>query len=263
MSAPQRLQVDRYRRVLRLAALLWASAAVVMVMPLPVMLFDTAERGLWWAFALPAAALLGASLLILWRHPGGHRLPTTAEAALVVTLGWGGAILAAATVFMLAAGLGPLGALFEATSGWTTTGLSVLEVERAPRSVLLLRSLLEFAGGAGIAILMISVLGGPPASGLAAIEGRREVLAPHVAHSSKLVLELCTGYAAVGAIAYRFAGMSWFDAVNHSLAAVSTGGFSTHVDSIGAWDSVAVEAVSEASPVPAKAQSIVSAAPGL
>lgn len=244
MSPRRRIVRDRYPLVLRLTALLWACAAVVLVLPLPSILFHPDEWRLWWAFGLPAVALMLSSIVILFRTPEVKRFPTTAEAALVVTLGWSGAILAAAMVFVLSAGMGPLNALFEATSGWTTTGLSVLDVERAPRVVLLLRSLLEYAGGVGIAIVMISVLGGPPASGLAVTEGRSDPLAAHVARSSKLVIGLTTGYAILGTIAYVIAGMSWFDAINHALAAVSTGGFSTRAASIGAWDSVAVEGVS-------------------
>ena len=62
--------------------------------------------------------------------------------------------------------------------------------------------------------------------------------------STRLVLLLYSAYALAGIVAYRLAGMNWFDAVNHSFAAVSTGGFSTRAQSIGYWDSPAIEAVS-------------------
>jgi trk system potassium uptake protein TrkH len=64
-----------------------------------------------------------------------------------------------------------------------------------------------------------------------------------VRQSARLVLIIYTSYAAIGTLAYWVAGMSLFEAFNHSFAAVSTGGFSTRPDSVGTWDSVAVEAV--------------------
>jgi len=66
---------------------------------------------------------------------------------------------------------------------------------------------------------------------------------PHVRHSARLVARIYAGYAVVGVVGLRLAGMSWFDAVNHAFAAVSTGGFSTRAASFGHWDSVMVEAV--------------------
>lgn len=90
---------------------------------------------------------------------------------------------------------------------------------------------------------MLSALAGPAGTGLSTAEGRGEQLVPHVGRSTRLVLALYTSYAALGVLGLRLAGMGWFDAVNHSLAAVSTGGFSTRPESIGYWDSPGVEAV--------------------
>jgi trk system potassium uptake protein TrkH len=65
-----------------------------------------------------------------------------------------------------------------------------------------------------------------------------------VRKSAGLVLAIYSGYALIGSIGYWLAGMSWFDAVNHAFAAVSTGGFSTHSASISHWNSPALELVS-------------------
>jgi trk system potassium uptake protein TrkH len=134
--------------------------------------------------------------------------------------------------------------VFEAMSGLTTTGLSVVDVGAVPGCLLLWRSIMQLAGGAGLAIIMLAVFSMPVGAGLYRAEGRTDQLAPHVLASTRLVLLLYSGYALAGILGYRLAGMSWFDAVNHSFAAVSTGGFSTRVQSIGYWDSPAVEAVS-------------------
>jgi trk system potassium uptake protein TrkH len=102
---------------------------------------------------------------------------------------------------------------------------------------------MQLAGGAGLAIIMMSAITGPTGVGVSTAEGRSDQLVPQVRQSARLVLLIYTSYAAIGTLAYWVTGMSMFDAVNHSFAAVSTGGFSTRVDSIGHWDSVAIEAV--------------------
>jgi trk system potassium uptake protein TrkH len=134
-------------------------------------------------------------------------------------------------------------ALFESTSGWTTAGLSVLDVTTASPLLLLYRSITQLAGGAGLAIVMLSALGGPVGSGLTIAEGRGEQLLPNVRRSARLVLTIYSVYVLVGILALHVAGMGWFDAVNHAFTALSTGGFSTRADSIAHWDSLAVEAV--------------------
>ena len=103
---------------------------------------------------------------------------------------------------------------------------------------------MQLAGGAGLAIIMMSAIVGPTGVGISSAEGRSDQLVPQVRQSARLVLMIYIGYAAAGTLAYWLAGMSLFDAVNHSFAAVSTGGFGTKPESIGHWDSPAVEAVS-------------------
>jgi trk system potassium uptake protein TrkH len=128
-------------------------------------------------------------------------------------------------------------------SGWTTTGLSVVDVTKAGQMILFWRSLMQLAGGAGLAIIMMSAIVGPTGVSISSAEGRSDQIVPQVRQSARLVLIIYACYAAVGTLAYWAAGMSPFDAVNHAFCAVSTGGFSTHAESIGYWDSVAVEAV--------------------
>ncbi len=189
-------------------------------------------------------AALGAWLRLRLSPARGEDL-NVHEGAVLVVLSWIAAI-AAGSLPLMACGLDPVEALFESTSGWTTTGLSVVDVEAAPRLLLLYRSTLQLAGGAGFAVVMLSSGGGPAGAGLGTAEGRADLLVPQVRRSARLVIGIYSLYAAGGTAAFRAAGMGWFDAVNHSFAAVSTGGFSTRVDSLGAWDSPAVEAVAVA-----------------
>lgn len=118
-----------------------------------------------------------------------------------------------------------------------------MDVTAAEKVILIWRSIIQLAGGAGLAIIMMSAIVGPVGMGISTAEGRSDQLVPNVRQSARLVIIIYTCYAFTGMIAYRIAGMSIFDAVNHAFAAVSTGGFSTRVESIGYWNSPAIEAV--------------------
>ena len=202
------------------------------------------EWGATPAFLLPGLALagLGAGLRRL-TPAGGRGALRLADASVVVLLSWVLAVTFAAVPFMWVGGLDFTEAVFEATSGWTTTGLSVIRAEAARPTILLLRSTLQLAGGAGLAILMLSALLGPPGVGLSRAEGRGEQLVPLVSRSASLVVRIYAGYTVVGTLLLRVVGMGWFDAINHAFGAVYTGGFSTRDASIGYWDSFSVELV--------------------
>lgn len=169
--------------------------------------------------------------------------PTTQEGMVVVVISWLLATLVGALPLMIAGDLTFTQAFFESTSGWTTTGLSVVDVTAAPHVVLFYRSALQLVGGAGFVIIVLSAIAGPTGSGLSAAEGRDDRLAPHVRQSAEIVVNLYITYAAVGVIALIAAGMDVFDALNHAFAALSTGGFSTRAASIGYYDSTLIEAV--------------------
>jgi len=76
-------------------------------------------------------------------------------------------------------------------------------------------------------------------------EGHSDMLAPNVRKSARYIIYIYTGYIATGILLYCLCGMNFFDAFNHSIAAISTGGFSTHSASIGYYNSVSIEVVTE------------------
>ena len=214
-----------------------------MVTPLVAVVAWPCEAAGAWAYAVPAAVLLVCGGLARSALLGASdRAPNLTEAGISVVLGWLGVCAASAVPFAVS-GLTLPQALFEAVSGWTTTGLSVVDVEHASHTLLLWRSVMQLGGGAGLAILMLAAITGPPGPGVSMAEGRDQ-LVPHVRRSAALVVLIYSGYVVVGVPAYLLAGMTPFDAINHTFAAVSTGGFSTRSASIGAWHSPAIEAVS-------------------
>ena len=235
---------QRYRAILGYTGLIWAIAGLVILSPLLALIFYPEESNLAWGFAIPGLVLAIAGGL-LWRFFAPKKTISLSlpEGSVIVVLAWLVAIAVGTIPFMLVQGLNFTQAAFESTSGWTTTGLSVVDVTKASRLILLYRSNIELAGGGGFAIIALSAISGLSGAGLTSAEGRSEQLAPNVRRSAKLVLSIYSGYAVVGILALVLAGMGWFDAVNHSFAALSTGGFSTRTDSIGYWNSPAVEAV--------------------
>jgi len=235
---------QRYAAILSSVGMILLPAGAVMLMPLLVLIPHPQEAGHAWAFGVPAACLFAIGI-ILWqafRFPPDITL-TVQEGGIIVLLGWIVVILFSAWPFTAVLGLPFSRALFESVSGWTTTGLSVVDVSSAGKMILIWRSIIQLAGGAGLAIIMMSAIVGPVGVGISSAEGRSDQLVPHVRQSARLVLIIYGCYALAGTIAYRMAGMSLFDAVNHSFSAVSTGGFSTHAESIGYWNSIAIEAV--------------------
>lgn len=235
---------QRYRLILGYTGSIWIVVGLLILSPLLTLPFHWHENALAPAFVKPGAVLVVGGLLLTWQLPKKQAATLTlAEGSVIVVFTWVTAVVAGAWPLMEISHLTFSQAIFEATSGWTTTGLSVIDVDHASRMVLLFRSIMQLAGGAGLAIIMLTALTGPVGMGLSTAEGRGDQLAPHVRQSATIVLELYAGYVVAGVLGLRVAGMSWFDAINHAFAALSTGGFSTHSASIGYFDSPAIEAV--------------------
>ncbi|MBN1958688.1 MAG: TrkH family potassium uptake protein [Desulfuromonadales bacterium] len=234
---------SRYRNILCYTALICSLIGLLIALPVLLLLFFPDEWGLGRVFLLTGTSVFFGSLLIrLMFKPDLDNALGFDEGAVIVVLSWTVAIIAGSVPFV-ASGLNWTQAVFETTSGWTTTGLSVVDVASVSPLILFFRSLMQLAGGAGLAILMLSALTGPAGVSLTTAEGRQDQLVPNVRQSTRLVVSLYFSYVLVGILALKLAGMSWFDAINHSFCALSTGGFSTQPESIGNWNAFHVELV--------------------
>jgi trk system potassium uptake protein TrkH len=165
------------------------------------------------------------------------------------------AAVAAALVYIIASLLGAipfmfyemtfLDAFFEAVSGWTTTGLTmIVDVESAPKSLLFWRSFMQWLGGVGIIVLLLTILSHGRASlRLYEAEARKERIKPRLVSTARLIWWIYITYTLAGIFLFFIAGMSEFDAVNHSMVALATGGFSVKNGSLGAYQSLEIEMV--------------------
>ncbi|MBE9489252.1 MAG: TrkH family potassium uptake protein, partial [Bacteroidetes bacterium] len=133
-------------------------------------------------------------------------------------------------------------AFFETISGYTTTGASILnDIEIVPKGVLFWRSLTQWIGGMGIIVLAIAILpllgiGGMQLFAAEAPGPSTDKLHPRITDTAKRLWLIYFGYTIAETILLKVAGMSCFDAMNHAMATLSTGGFSTKNASIAYWN---------------------------
>lgn len=232
---------DRYSTIFSYTGLILFIGGLIMSTPLLVLIARPEEKIHALSILMPSMVLIliGSATWRLFRSKYPTAL-SAQEGGIIVLFSWIVVSLFSALPFRLILKLSITHSVFESVSGWTTTGLSVIDVSAAPHMILIWRSIMQLAGGAGLAIIMLSAIAGPKGTGLSTAEGR-EQLVPNVRQSAKLVLSIYTGYVLVGIAAYRIGGMSFFDAVNHAFSALSTGGFSTRAESIGYWNSARIE----------------------
>lgn len=195
------------------------------------------------------SAVLG--LCIWWPHRLVRYELRLRDGFLIVSLTWVAASLVSSPPLMY----GPphlsfTHAMFEVTSGLTTTGATVISgLDGLPRSVLLYRQVLQFLGGMGIVILAVAILpmlriGGTQLFRAETTGPSRDAkLTPRIAETAKALWLVYVGLIVLCALAYWLAGMDLFDAVSHAMATVSTGGFSTHDAAFEHWNSPLLESV--------------------
>ena len=133
-------------------------------------------------------------------------------------------------------------AFFETISGYTTTGASILnDIEILPEGVLFWRSMTHWIGGMGIIVLAIAILpllgvGGMQLFAAEAPGPGGDKLHPRITDTAKRLWLIYFGYTVAETILLQIAGMSFFDAINHALSTLSTGGFSTKNASVAYWN---------------------------
>ena len=140
-------------------------------------------------------------------------------------------------------------AFYETMSGFTTTGSSILSnIESLPNSLLFWRALTHWIGGLGIVFFTVAVfpifgLGDMHLFAAESVGPMRAKLHPRISITARWILTVYIGLTVIATVAFYAAGMGWFDALCHSMSAVSTGGFSTKQASIAAFASPLIEYV--------------------
>lgn len=192
-------------------------------------------------FALLTTSTAGG---LLHRFTREKKEMSLRDGFLIVALGWFFmAFFGALPYFFSQAIPSFTNAFFEAMSGFTTTGATILnEIERFPKALLFWRAFTHWIGGMGIIVLSLAIL---PLLGIGGMQlFKAEVpgptadkLTPRVAHTARILWLVYVGITLLEVMLLMFGGMSLFDAFCNAFATMATGGFSTKTASIGAFNS--------------------------
>ena len=167
----------------------------------------------------------------------------------IIVLFWIVLSFAGSVPFYLS-GMTFIDSIFESTSGITTTGATVISnIDALPESLLFYRQLLQWMGGMGLIVLAIAVM---PLLGIGGgqiykteVPGAmgEQRLTPRIKETAQALWLIYLGLTIACAVLYYFNGMSIFDSISHSMSTVAIGGFSTHNESIGFFDSISIELI--------------------
>lgn len=232
-----------WKVILNVMGILVAINGLFMLLCIPTALYYQ-EGGLN-VLAIPAGitSLLGGGTWFFTRK--NQRILNKRDGYIIVTMGWLCMSLAGCLPYFL---LGDphfpdfASAFFESISGFTTTGASILnDIEAVPKSVLLWRSLTHWIGGMGIIVLTIAIL---PLLGIGGMQlfaaespgPTPDKLHPRITETAKRLWLIYVGMTVVETLLLWIGGMTFFDAINHAFATVSTGGFSTKGASLAHFD---------------------------
>lgn len=237
-----------YKIILRVLGGLLYGEAVTMLMCMAVALCYQEDDILFFASSAIITVFAGAVLKFLGRK-AVNKL-SRRDAYLLVSLVWIVYSLFATLPFLLGGYLHSFtDAYFEAMSGFTTTGATIIDdVEALPHGILTWRSLTQWVGGLGIVFTVIalipSVAGGSGSIRVFGAESTGPIktkLQPKLSTSARYIWFVYLALSVACCLSYRVFGMGWFDAANYTMSSVATGGFSTYNDSTEYFHSPALE----------------------
>jgi trk system potassium uptake protein TrkH len=172
------------------------------------------------------------------------------EGYLIVTVGWLSMLVFSMLPYLFSGVIPSIpDAFFETVSGMTTTGATVLEdIEAVPKSILLWRSMTQWIGGMGIIVLTIAIL---PFLGVGGIElfvaeapgPVSDKIHPRIRATARALWIIYVSLTLILCLALNFLGMNFFDAINHAMTTMATGGFSTKNDIIDHFQAPAIQYV--------------------
>ena len=200
------------------------------------------------ASTLISLALAGVSL---WLARQGTKKLFRREALCTIGLTWILATLVGAIPYLLSLeNCSWADAIFESCSGLTTTGATAFsDFNEFPKSLLYWRSLSQWVGGLGVVVFFVAILSSLGAGAKILFSNESSARSSdfeegRVQRGAFQLLIYYLGITAACLIAYRLGGMNWFQAINHAMTTIATGGFSTELDSIGAFNSPTLEWIS-------------------
>ena len=236
--------MNHFRPALFVTGLFLIGLAAFMWVPLLYMLWVGEDGGYEFLLSSAITLLIGGVLAYVFGKRESFAL-VPRQVFVLTTLAWVSVSLFAALPLLLIHHINYTDAFFETMSGLTTTGSTVLvRLDEAPRGILLWRSLLQWIGGIGFIAMGVLILPFLRVGGMrlfhAESSDRSEKVLPRFESVAKAIFFIYVILSAACVAAYYLAGMSMFDAVNHAMTTVSTGGYSTHDASMGFFNSAPI-----------------------
>ena len=223
--------------------LLFNSAAILITSFVSFLLKDGFFNNI--IYASLCCLVIGSIIMFFSRNP--TKVINRRDGYLIVIFGWLTMVFSGTLPYVFTDTINNIPDLiFETMSGYTTTGSSIIsDIESLPQSIIFWRSMTHWLGGMGIIVLAIAILpllgiGGmqlfsaeAPGSGISG-----DKIHPRISNTAKRLWFIYIGLTLAETLLLNFAGMSLFDAINHSMSNIATGGFSTKNDSLSHWNSI-------------------------
>ncbi|MCY3768935.1 MAG: TrkH family potassium uptake protein [Gammaproteobacteria bacterium] len=230
----------RVHGILKILGILTAWFSITLVPPIAISVYFGDGEHNTFLFCLLLIFFIG---MLLW-YPVRHYQSELRfrEGFLIVVLIWVVLSMMAAVPLVLLdePELSLVEAIFESSSGLTTTGATILtNIDQLPRSALYYRQQLQWLGGMGIIVLAVAVM---PALGVGGMQLYRaetpgpmkdNKLTPRIKETAKAIWYIYLALTVVCGVAYFAAGMDWFNAICHAFSTIAIGGFSIHDDNLG------------------------------
>lgn len=239
-----------FKSLARILGILVTIFSTTMIPPALISLYFKDGGGL--AFTLAFAFCLILGLLFWLPNRSAKRDLKAREGFLIVVMFWVVLGTVGAVPFLISESLdiSTADAFFESFSGLTTTGATVLSgLDHLPKAILFYRQQLQWFGGMGIIVLAVAIL---PLLGVGGMQLYRaetpgpvkdSKMTPRIADTAQYLWYIYLSLTLACALAYYLAGMNWFDAICHSFSTIAIGGFSTYDNSMGHFDSPAINMI--------------------
>ncbi|MDB3954628.1 TrkH family potassium uptake protein [Alphaproteobacteria bacterium] len=236
-----------FRSVLYIIGLLISALGCMMLIPA---MFDLLNNNKEWSIFASTGIisfLMGITIILAFRNR--ETKIGSKETFLLSVLSWIFlAAISALPLYLSNLNLSYTDAFFEATSGITTTGSTILtNIEDASKGILIWRSILQWLGGVGIIVMAVAALPLLHMSGFQLFFSEQaepsDKLKERVKNLATSIIIIYLIFTFICALLLNIAGMSLFDSICHSMTTIATGGYSTQNNSIGHYDSLSIEIV--------------------
>lgn len=236
-----------FKSILKLFSILILFFSISYVFPIVVsIIFNDGAISLF-LYPLIGVSSIGLSGFYITRNVNNEL--SQKDGFIIIVMFWVVLCFAGSIPFNLS-GMTFIDSIFESMSGITTTGATVVSnLYNLPESLLFYRQLLQWMGGMGLIVLAIAVM---PLLGIGGgqiykteIPGAmgEQRLTPRIKETAQVLWLIYFGLTVICGVLYYIGGMNAFDAVSHAMSTVAIGGFSTHNESIGYFNSLSIEIV--------------------